>query len=69
MVLVFFDMKGILYTNCIPKGKTVNAKYVYQEGPGKISDSFQREEADQGVPGKVPALLQRPSPYRHLKSE
>jgi hypothetical protein len=28
MVLVFFNTKGMIYTNYIPKGKTVNAKYI-----------------------------------------
>jgi hypothetical protein len=28
MVLVFFDVKGIIYMNYVPKGKTVNAEYV-----------------------------------------
>jgi histone-lysine N-methyltransferase SETMAR len=28
MVLVFFDVKGIIYTNYIPKGETVNTKYI-----------------------------------------
>jgi histone-lysine N-methyltransferase SETMAR len=28
MVLVFFDTKGVIYMNCIPKGETINAKYV-----------------------------------------
>jgi histone-lysine N-methyltransferase SETMAR len=28
MVLVFFDAKGVIYTNYVPKGETVNAKYI-----------------------------------------
>ncbi len=28
MVLVFFDAKGVIYTNHVPKGKTVNAEYI-----------------------------------------
>ncbi len=28
MVLAFFDTKGVIYTNYIPNGETVNAKYV-----------------------------------------
>jgi hypothetical protein len=28
MVLVFFDMKGIIYVNLVPKGKTVNTSYI-----------------------------------------
>ncbi len=28
MVLVFFDAKGVIYTNYIPKGETVNAEYI-----------------------------------------
>jgi hypothetical protein len=29
MVLVFFDAKGIIYTNFGPKGKTVDASYIW----------------------------------------
>ncbi len=28
MVLVFFDAKGIIYTNFMLKGETVNASYI-----------------------------------------
>jgi histone-lysine N-methyltransferase SETMAR len=28
MVLVFFDAKGVIYTNYVPRGKTVNASYI-----------------------------------------
>ncbi len=28
MVLVFFDAKGVIYTNYVPKGETVNASYI-----------------------------------------
>ncbi len=28
MVLVFFDAKGVIYTNFVPKGETVNASYI-----------------------------------------
>jgi histone-lysine N-methyltransferase SETMAR len=28
MVLVFFDAKGVIYTNYVPKGETVNALYI-----------------------------------------
>ena len=28
MVLPFFAAKGIIYTNYIPRGKTVDAKYI-----------------------------------------
>ncbi len=28
MVLVFFDAKGVIYTNFVPKGQTVNASYI-----------------------------------------
>jgi hypothetical protein len=28
MVLVFFDAKGVICTNYVPKGKTVNAEYI-----------------------------------------
>jgi hypothetical protein len=28
MVLVFFDAKGVIYTNFVSKGETVNASYI-----------------------------------------
>jgi hypothetical protein len=28
MVLVFFEAKGLIYTNFVPKGETVNATYI-----------------------------------------
>jgi hypothetical protein len=28
MVLAFFDSKGLIYTNYMPRGNTVNAKYI-----------------------------------------
>jgi hypothetical protein len=28
MVLVFFDAKGVIYTNYVPNGETVNAEYI-----------------------------------------
>jgi hypothetical protein len=28
MVLVFFDAKGVIYTNLVPKGKTVSFSYI-----------------------------------------
>ena len=28
MVLVFFDAKGVIYTNIVPRGQTVNAAYI-----------------------------------------
>jgi len=28
MVLAFFDAKGLIYTNIVPRGKTVNADYI-----------------------------------------
>jgi hypothetical protein len=63
MVLVLFDTKGIIYTNYIPKGETLNTEH--QEGHGKVFESFQGKEADHVVPGLVPALGQRPGPYCH----
>jgi hypothetical protein len=30
MVLAFFDAKGLIYTNYVPKGTTVNAKYIVE---------------------------------------
>jgi hypothetical protein len=31
-VLVFFDAKGVIYTNYVLKGKTVNTKYIKKAG-------------------------------------
>ncbi len=28
MVLIFFDARGVIYTNFVTKGKTVNASYI-----------------------------------------
>ena len=28
MVLAFFDSKGLIYTNYVPRGTTVNADYI-----------------------------------------
>ncbi len=28
MVLIFFDAKGVIYTNYVPKGETVNTEYI-----------------------------------------
>ncbi len=30
MVLAFFDSKGLIYTNYVPRGTTVNAKYIVE---------------------------------------
>jgi histone-lysine N-methyltransferase SETMAR len=30
MVLVFFDSKGLIYTNYVPRGTTVNANYIVE---------------------------------------
>jgi hypothetical protein len=30
MALAFFDAKGLIYTNFVPRGKTVNAAYIVE---------------------------------------
>jgi histone-lysine N-methyltransferase SETMAR len=30
MVLAFFDAKGLIYTNYVPRGTTVNARYIVE---------------------------------------
>jgi hypothetical protein len=30
MVLAFFDSKGLIYTNFVPRGRTVNAAYIFE---------------------------------------
>jgi histone-lysine N-methyltransferase SETMAR len=39
MVLAFFDAKGIIYTNYVPRGTTVNANYIV-EALGKFMKVF-----------------------------
>ena len=38
MVLAFFDAKGLIYTNIVPRGETVNAKYII-----KAQGSFMKQ--------------------------
>ena len=34
MVLAFFDSKGLIFTNIVPRGSTVNARYIVKGSPG-----------------------------------
>jgi hypothetical protein len=42
MVLAFFDNEGLIYTNYIPKGQTVNANYVV-EALSKFLATFKKK--------------------------
>jgi hypothetical protein len=47
MILVFFDAKGVIYTNLVPKGQLL----LHPDCPGQIPEGFQREEARHVVAG------------------
>jgi hypothetical protein len=42
MVLAFFDNKGLIYTNYVPRGKTVNANYLV-EALSRFSAVFKKK--------------------------
>ncbi len=42
MVLAFFDSKGPIYTNYMPRGTTVNAKYI-MEALGNFTKIFKKK--------------------------
>ncbi len=39
LMLAFFDSKGLIYMNYVPRGTTVNAKYIV-ETPGLVSEDL-----------------------------
>jgi hypothetical protein len=45
MVLAFFDSKGLIYTNYVPKGSTVNANYIV-EALGKFLKVFRQKRPE-----------------------
>jgi histone-lysine N-methyltransferase SETMAR len=45
MVLVFFDLKGLIYMNYVPKGTTVNANYIV-EALGKFLKVFRQKRPE-----------------------
>jgi hypothetical protein len=55
MVLVFLEVKGVIYTNYFPKFETINAEYV-KKALVRFPKVFQREEANHVIPGLLPAL-------------
>jgi hypothetical protein len=55
MVLVFLEVKGVIYTNYFPKFETINAEYV-KKALARFPKVFQREEANHVIPGLLPAL-------------
>jgi histone-lysine N-methyltransferase SETMAR len=48
MVLAFFDSKDLIYTNYMPKGTTVNAKYIV-EALGKFLKVFKQKRLEMAV--------------------
>jgi hypothetical protein len=63
MVLAFFDWKGLIYTNYVPRGTTVNANYI-MEALGKFLKVFRqkRPEMAAGTSGFIgtPRLFTSP---------
>jgi hypothetical protein len=57
MVLAFFDSKGLIYMNFMPRGTTVNTNYIV-ESLGKFLEGIQAEEAGDGGWGLVVPLGQ-----------
>ena len=45
MVLAFFDAKGLIYTNYVPKGQTVNADYII-EALSKFLKTFKQKRPE-----------------------
>ncbi len=45
MVHAFFDDEGHIYTNYVPRGKTVNANYIV-EGLSRFLGGFQEEATE-----------------------
>jgi histone-lysine N-methyltransferase SETMAR len=48
MVLVFFDNEGLIYTNYVPKGQAVNAKYIV-EALSKFLVTFKKKRQNMAV--------------------
>jgi hypothetical protein len=49
MVLAFFDSKGLIYTNYVPTGTMVNAKYIV-DALGKFLKVFKQKRPEMVVP-------------------
>jgi len=47
IVLVFFDSKGLLYMNIMPKGVSVNADHIF-DTLGKFMKIFKKQEVTAG---------------------
>jgi hypothetical protein len=45
MVLAFFDLKDLIYTNYVPKGSTVTASYIV-EALGKFLKVFRQKRPE-----------------------
>jgi hypothetical protein len=45
MVLAFFNHKGLIYTNYVPRGNTVNAKYIV-DALGKFLKVFKQNRPE-----------------------
>jgi hypothetical protein len=51
MVLVFFDVKSVIYTNHLPKGKTVNTEYMKKILARLLVIVFSGKKALHVIPG------------------
>jgi hypothetical protein len=60
MVLVFFTAKGVIYTNYVPKGKTVNTEYT-KKALARFLKVF---KAKRPIMSSQDWFLHCPSPYR-----
>jgi hypothetical protein len=48
MVLAFFDSKGLIYRNYVPRGTTVNSKYIV-EALGKFLKVFKQKRPEKAA--------------------
>ena len=62
MVLAFFDSQGMVYTNYVPRGSTVNAKYIIR-ALGTFLKNLRKKRPETAKGGVVTLLGQRPSPH------
>ncbi len=56
MVLAFFDSKGMVYNNYVPKGQTVNKEYLRHQSAAGVSEKAEEEKARVGGWRVVSAL-------------
>jgi len=63
MLIVFFDIRGIVMAERVPSGQTVNQQY-YIEGLTKLLESVKRKRQELWRNGWIFAQEQRASPQR-----